>query len=110
MATSSETVEGTVTTLNPQRTATPPAPASTRKILQNEHVQRVAFIFGAAIAIINARLIALVATLVASGLFGYAVYEPLRERTIVAALFAALVLAPILWFYSRRGRTSDGQA
>ena len=63
-----------------------------------------------AVGVLNARLLAVLAVLACIGLFGYAVFEPLRERTVVAALFAALVLGPVLWFYGARGQTQNGDA
>jgi uncharacterized membrane protein YqjE len=37
-------------------------------------------------------------------LFGYAIYEPNRERTIAAALFAVLMFIPSLWSEKKERR------
>lgn len=60
-------------------------------------------ILNAALAILSARTLATIAMLGAVTMFGFAAYAPDRERTIVAALYALLVLVPMLWTMAKKG-------
>lgn len=55
------------------------------------------------VAVLNARLLALLALMGAMAGFGLTMYEPSPLRLTGMALYAILCLLPILWMYLRKG-------
>lgn len=55
-----------------------------------------------ALGILNAQLLALIATICSCALWLMAVQDPSTARTIAAAGFSLLVLAPLVWLYWKR--------
>lgn len=53
------------------------------------------------LAVLSARLLSLLALVGAGALFGVAVAMPDTIRTVVAGLYAAFVLFPVLWINRR---------
>jgi hypothetical protein len=60
-------------------------------------------ILRAALEVLATRLLALIAVIASCALWGLAVWEPSQPRTIAAAAFSVLVLAPLVWLYARTG-------
>ena len=60
-------------------------------------------ILSTAMDVLSARLLALIAVVAACALWGYAVYDPLPLRSIAAAGFSVLTLAPVIYLHLRHG-------
>ena len=62
-----------------------------------------AAILTAALDTISARLLGLIATVAACGMWGFAVFDPQVPRTYAAVGFSLTVLLPLVALYWRRG-------
>lgn len=64
-------------------------------------------ILGFAALTLSVRVLTWLSLVGGMALFGYAVIEPSRERTIAAALFAILVYLPSLWNEKKERRAQQ---
>lgn len=106
MAASSET-EAAETQPRQQTGAIPLRPTIPTTSRAPSNVAVLTAVLRTGIRLLNVRFYTLLAVLAAAALFGYAMFQPDRERTVVAAAFAILVLAPVLWLHARTGFSQD---
>ena len=78
---------------------TQPIPPPIRELASSAHGQ--GEILSAAFHMLGARVLGVLSLVAACAIWGYTVYDPLKERTIAATLFSVTVLFPVIALYWR---------